>query len=414
MLKQLRLAKELELKCSKLESYQEKETSFKTRSEELERAINEAATEEDMKLVDEELNKLEQEKQELEEEKKPLEQAIQDLENELEDLKKQSEEVSKSEEDKQVEERGHASMDKYFELRSVKEFYENLRDLKTRGVTGSQLTVPQEVINRVMVKVNDYASLYPLVDKIKVKGTARVLIDTDETGATWMEMTSEFSKGDTGTITNIDFDGYKLGKLTTIDNSILQDSIINLDAYITQKIAKAIAKSIDSGILNGEGSSSKQPEGIITKLEGSNKVTVKDATSLAEIVAPIAKIDTGKDDVGEIVAVMNRTTYYNRILALNVGTNAQGQVVATLPNLASPTILGLKVIFSAHMTDDQVLFGDFTKYTLVEREDITIEKSEHAFFAQDQLAFLGKGRFDGKPTNKNAFALVTLEYTPVV
>ena len=413
MLKQLRLAKELELKRSKLESYQEKETSFKTRSEELERAINEAANEEDMQLVNEEVDKLEKEKQELEEEKKPLEQAIQDLENELEDLKKQSEEVSKGEEDKQVEERGNASMDKYFELRSVKEFYEGLRDLKTRGVTGSELTVPQEVIDRVMVKVNDYASVYPLVDKIKVKGTTRVLIDVDEAGATWMEMTSEFAKGDTASITNVDFDGYKLGKLTTIDNSILQDSIINLDAYVTQKIAKAIAKSLDEAILKGKGSASKQPDGIITKI-GDNTATVTDATSLAEIVAPIAKIDTGKDDVGEIIAVMNRATYYNKILPLNVGINAQGQVVGTIPNLADPNILGLKVVFSAHMDDDKVLFGDYKKYTLIEREDIKIEKSEHAYFAQDQLAFRGKGRFDGKPTNAKAFVLVTLETTPAV
>lgn len=415
MLKQLRLAKELELKRSKLQSYQEREEGFKTRSAELEQAISEATNEEDMKLVDEEVEKLEGEKRELEAEKKPLEEEIAELEKQLEELKKQAEDVSKNEDTNknQLEERGNVKMEQYFELRSVKEFYDGLRDMKVRGVTGSQLIVPQEVIDRVMVKVNDYASVYPLVDKIKVKGTSRVLIDVDEAGANWMEMSAAFTPGNVGSITNIDFDGYKLGKLTTVDNSILQDSIVNLDAYVTQKIAKAIAKSIDEAILKGAGSGSKQPEGIITKID-SNKVTVKDAKSLAEIVAPIAKVDTGKDDVGEIIAVMNRATYYNKILALNVGINAQGQVVGTIPNLADPNILGLKVVFSAHMDDDKVLFGDFKKYTLVEREDITIEKSEHAYFAQDQLAFRGKGRFDGKPTNAKAFVLVTLQTTPTV
>ena len=63
------------------------------------------------------------------------------------------------------------------------------------------------------------------------------------------------------------------------------------------------------------------------------------------------------------------------------------------------------------MEEDTVLFGDFDKYTLVEREDITIDNSIHVKFAEDQTAFRGKGRFDGKPTNVDAFALVTITNT---
>jgi len=55
-----------------------------------------------------------------------------------------------------------------------------------------------------------------------------------------------------------------------------------------------------------------------------------------------------------------------------------------------------------------VLFGDFSQYTLVERENITIDRSEHVKFTEDQMAFRGKGRFDGKPTKPAAFALVTI------
>ena len=64
------------------------------------------------------------------------------------------------------------------------------------------------------------------------------------------------------------------------------------------------------------------------------------------------------------------------------------------------------------MAADEVLFGDFQQYTLVERENITIDNSEHVRFVEDQMAFRGKGRFDGKPTKAEAFALVTI--TPAV
>lgn len=415
MLKQLRLAKELEMKRSKLNDLLTREQEYKQKADELAAAITEAETEEDIALVDESVAELEEQKAELQEQKQQIESEIAEVEAKLEELTNQQEEVIENEETKtnEKEERGNVKMtNNYFETRSVKEFYEGLKELKTRAVTGGELTVPQEVIDKVMVLVHDFASIYPLVDKIKVKGEARVLIDVDETGAAWMEMTSGFTAGDTGSISVIDFLGYKLGKLTLIDNSILQDSIVNLDDYVTKKIAKAIAKSLDNAILNGAGSASYQPTGIIPSLAVANKVSVV-AESLADVVAPIGLIDNGTQAVDGIKAVMSRKTYYNRILALNVGTNSNGAIVGAIPNLEQPTLLGLDVVFSAHLAEDVILFGDYSQYTLVEREDIVIEKSTHAAFAEDKLAVRGKGRFDGKPTNANAFVQVTLTDAPV-
>jgi HK97 family phage major capsid protein len=129
-------------------------------------------------------------------------------------------------------------------------------------------------------------------------------------------------------------------------------------------------------------------------------------------VKPIGLIDTGLDVVGEIRAVMRRSTYYAYFLEMSINTNADGEVVGRLPNLVRPDILGIPVTFSNHMPADQVLYGEFDKYTLVERENISIDNSEHVRFVEDQMAFRGKGRFDGKPTKPEAFALITI--TPAV
>lgn len=422
MLIQLRYAKEIEIKRNKLKEFETREADFKKREKDLERALGEAETEEDMKLVSDSVDELEAEKAQLQEEKTTIEAEMKVVQDKLDALNEKRSDGDNDDqiedEEKQTQERGKRSMTKqsYLKLRHVKEFYTQLRELKTRGVTGQSITVPQEVIDHVMIQVGDYTTLYPLVDRIKVKGTARILLDVSEEGAVWMEMVGALPEGDTGSITNIDFDGFKLGKITAIDNAFLQDSIINLDAYVTKKIAIAIAKSLDKAILKGEGAANKQPDGIIPKLNADNKVgvaltgTIKD---IAKIVAPIGLIDDGEESVGEIVAVMKRKTYYNRIVAMNMGEASDGIPNAKLPNLANPTILGLRVVFNQHMDEDQILYGDFQKYTLVEREDITIERSEHAKFTQDQLAIRGKGRFDGKPTNVDAFVLVTLSEAAV-
>jgi HK97 family phage major capsid protein len=193
----------------------------------------------------------------------------------------------------------------------------------------------------------------------------------------------------------------------------LQDSVINLDQYVSNKIARAIGLALDIAILNGTGSVGKQPTGIIPQIPVGNQVTVAETgATMADYVKPIGLIDTGLDSVGEIIAVMKRSTYYNYFLEMSINTNANGDVVGKLPNLTRPDILGIRVVFNNAMAADEVLYGDFQQYTLVERENITVDSSEHIRFVEDQMAFRGKGRFDGKPTKPEAFALVTI--TPAV
>ncbi|WHY76232.1 phage major capsid protein [Neobacillus sp. WH10] len=416
-LRQIMLAKKIEQRKSSLADLLIQEEGFVTRSAELEAAIEEAKTDEEIAAVEESINNLDAEKADLEQKKSKLEGDIADLEGELEQLNsKEPQKQKRSNEKGEVEGMNRFQVrellktGEYYKRSEVVEFYDKFKNL--RAVTGGELTIPEVVVSRIMDIMGDFTTLYPLVDKIQVKGTTRILVDTDTTPATWIEQKGALTPGDVGTITNVDFDGFKVGKVTFVDNYLLQDSIINLDAYVVKKIARAIALALDIAILKGTGSANKQPDGIIPQLPAGNKVNVPSNAKLAEFVKPIGLVDSGEDSVGEIVAVMKRKTYYDRFLEFSINTNAQGDVVGKLPNLKNPDLLGLRVVFNNNMDPDTVLYGDFNKYTLVERESITIDNSEHVKFVEDQTAFRGKGRFDGKPVQKNAFVLVTI--TPAV
>lgn len=417
MLKQLMLRKKIEQRQATLAELLIKEEGLTNRSAELEKAIEEASNDEEVTAVEEEITKLETEKSELEQKKSTLEGEIADLEGELEQLNSKA--PTNQSRSKSIEnERGVEGMNRlqvrhllqtgeYYQRSEVKEFYEQFKNL--RGVTGGELTIPEIVVNRIMDIMGDFTTLYPLVDKIQVKGTTRILIDTDTTPATWVEQSAAIPTGSVGTITAVDFDGFKVGKVTFVDNYLLQDSIINLDAYVTKKIARAIAKALDKAIVKGEGSAQKQPEGIIPKLPAENQVDVTaDSNLLKNLVKKVGLIDTGEDSVGEIVAVMHRRTYYNRLVEFSIQVDSNGNVVGKLPNLKQPDLVGLRVVFNNNLDEDKVLFGEFQQYTLIERESITIDNSEHVKFVEDQMAFRGKGRFDGKPVKPKAFALVTI------
>jgi HK97 family phage major capsid protein len=422
MLKQLKLAKTIEIKRNKLKELEVKMDAIKKRSEDTQKALEEAVTEEDIKTVEAEITEIEKEQGDVEVEKKTIEAEITDLETELEDVKEREAQASKQNQKREkgavegmkginrLQVRELLKTGEYYTRSEVVEFYEKFKNL--RAVTGGELTIPEVIVNRIMDILGDYSNIYNLVDRIQVKGTARILIDTDTTPATWVEQNASLPVGDVGTLAYLDFDGFKVGKVTFVDNYLLQDSVINLDQYVVSKIARAIALALEISILKGTGLAGKQPTGIIPSIPVENQVTVAEGSPMADYVKPIGLIDTGDDRVGEITAVMRRSTYYAYFLEMSINVNADGNVVGRLPNLTRPDILGIPVVFSNHMDADEVLYGEFDKYTLVERENIAIDNSEHVRFVEDQMAFRGKGRFDGKPTKPEAFALVTI--TPAV
>lgn len=419
MLKQLKIAKTIEIKRNKLKELETKMDAIKIRSDATQTALEEAVTEEDITTVEAEITKIEEEQVEVETEKKTIEAEITQLETELEDVKEREAKATKQNQKRdkgvvdgmsRVQVRELLKTGEYYKRSEVVEFYEKFKNL--RAVTGGELAIPEVIVNRIMDILGDYSRIYQLVDRIQVKGTARILIDTDTTPATWVEQNASLPIGDVGTLAYLDFDGFKVGKVTFVDNYLLQDSVINLDQYVVSKIARAIALALEISILNGTGLAGKQPTGIIPSIPVENRVTVTEGSPMADYVKPIGLIDTGEDVVGEIRAVMRRSTYYAYFLDLTINTNANGDIVGRLPNLATPDILGIPVEFSNHMAVDTVLYGEFDKYTLVERENISIDNSEHVRFVEDQMAFRGKGRFDGKPTKPEAFALVTI--TPTV
>ncbi|SDC06002.1 phage major capsid protein [Shouchella lonarensis] len=420
MLKQLRLQKTLEQKREALTKYEVREKELEAKGDELKQSLEEATTEEDLKLVDEKIDELDKEKEDNENSKKKIDAEIEAIEKELADVEERSKAKDATRDKREnnatggdgdmnrLQVREMLRTGEYYKDQEVREFYERFKQL--RSVAGGELTIPHLVINRIMDILGDFTTLYPLVEKIRVKGTARMLFDTDTTPATWIEQHAAIPTGDVGTVVHLDFDGYKVGKVVFVDNYMLQDSLINLDDYTTKKIARSIALAVDGGIAAGKGAAEKQPLGIIPALPDSNKVEVNaDADLVINLLKQVGRIDTGLDRVGEIVAVMHRQTYYDRLLSYSVNVNATGNVVGKLPNLGQPDLVGLRVVFNNFIPRDAVLFGDFSKYTLVERETISIDRSEHVKFAEDQMGFRGKARFDGKPTKPEAFVLAVIK-----
>ena len=179
MLRQLMIAKQIEQRKNALAELAKQEESFKVRSQELEAAIEEAQTDEEITAVTEEVEKLEAEQAELKEKKSKLEDEIAELEGELEEIK--SKEPLNNVRGKENMNKGREQMK---ELRSAINEYVRSKGKVLREVDGFKVVdggalvpeellspekVPEDVVDLTqyvkVVKVNRGSGTYPIISK---------------------------------------------------------------------------------------------------------------------------------------------------------------------------------------------------------------------------------------------------------
>lgn len=427
-LKQLMLSKNIEQRKAELVGLQEQETVLKTRAAELEAAIEEAQTDEEIALVDEEINKLDTDKDALEEKKSKLEGEINALEGELEELnsKEPTNTPPKDPEKREQITGGDVRMahNKY-ETRAqmldrlnqpeVREFYSTISELAKdkRAVTGTDVIIPEAVINMIQQRLGDYSTLYKEVTVQTLNGTARIIMDGAIPEAIWTEMCDPVQELATS-FSQTELDGFKVGGFIPICNAILEDSMINLANFVENRLAMAIAKALDKAILLGKPAT-KQPTGVIEALAavGLEAQNVDSDGSLKDLVSHISLIDDGEDGapVGEVIAVMKRSLYYSLIAPQTFLPTADGRLViqtAQAPRLPD----GTRIVFNQYVPDNTIVLGDFKKYLLGERKGVQLAVSTDVKFIEDQTVFRGTARYDGKPIYPEYFVVVTVVPTP--
>ena len=425
-LKQILVARKIEQRKALLAELVSHEEAFTKRSAELEAAIEEAENDEELSAVEEEATKLDGEKTEHEEQKSKLESEIGELEEELTELNENAPKNNKENRSaapktniRKTEGESRMKVNKY-ETRSqmldrlneeeVRSFYTKVSEAakNKRALTDTNIVIPEQVINMIQTRLGDYSKLYSEVTVQTLTGTARVVMDGAIPEAIWTEMCDPVEEL-ASSFSQTELDGYKVGGFIPVCNAVLEDSMINLANFIEERLSMAIAKSLDKAILVGSGT--KQPTGIVTALAvGGNEaqnVSVEDR--LQNIVGTMGLIDTGEDgaDIGEVIAVMKRSTYYTRISPQTFLPTADGRLVvqtAQSPRLPD----GTRIVFSQYAPADTIIMGDFKKYLLGERAGVKLAVSTDVRFIQDQTVFKGTARYDGKPIYNDAFVVITL------
>ena len=454
-LKTIMLRRSIEKKTEELKALRAKDDEFNAREADLEKAIDEASTQEEEDAVTHEVEAFDTEKADHEANKAKIQNEIEDLEAQLESTERKIPEPHTPEKTDTKERKdihmeninirnlpaGQRAFDaltaeqrrSIVERNEVKEFLTRMRSMKgqTRDVAGAELTIPVVFLELISENMYRYSKLLNRVRMRTVGGQARQTIAGTVPEAVWTEMCGAINEL-TFTFNQVTLDGYKVAGYVPVCNSVLEDNDIDLAGWIVEMLSESIGLAMDKAILYGKGAASNMPMGIVTRLAQTAQPDNYPANAPAWVdlhTTNIIQIDSSQDAVdfwaALAVAAGNTYTKYARgtqFWAMNSKTlatlksklitfAASGELLARF-NGVMPIIDG-DVDVLEFMPDGDIVGGYGDLYLLAMRSGMTIESSREVQFIQDNTVFRAKQRADGQPVIPGAFVAININNTSV-
>lgn len=451
-LKAILLGKKLREKRAALEKLMEKDAEFDTREKEIAAAIeevNEESTAEERSAVDELVSQFDADKAAHEAEKAELDKVIGEMEADLaaEEAAQNTdpapvtqEERKERKETKKMESRAKffgmnvQERDQFFAREDVKNYLQEVRSCirEKRALTNVGLTIPTVMLELLRENLENYSKLYRHVRVARVNGTARQLIMGAIPEAIWTDCCANLNELTLG-FNDLEMDCYRVGGYFAVCNANLEDSDIALASELLTALGQAIGLALDKAILFGRNTdaAAKMPLGVVSRLAQTSQPAGYPATARAwadlhtSNIKTIANTNTGialfqalmlnfgaakgKYSRGEIVHVMNETTY-TYLMAQAMSIDAAGAIVSGVRGGTMPVIGGIIEVLN-FVPDYVIVSGYFDLYVLAERAGQQFASSEHVRFLQDQTVFKGTARYDGAPAIAEAFVVMGVNGT---
>lgn len=228
-------------------------------------------------------------------------------------------------------------------------------------------------------------------------GDRKIPVVATKGSASWVDEEGQITESD-DSFNQVSIGAYKLGTLVKVSNELLNDTVFDLEKYISKEFARRIGVKEEDAFFNGDGSG--KPTGIFHSTGGAQVGVTTASTSAItadevidlfySLAAPYRKNAVWVVNDATIKAIRKLKDGNGNYLwqpALTSGTpdTLLGRPVYT--STAVPTIAsGAKVM----------AFGDFSYYWIADRQGRIFKKLTELYAATDQTGFIGTQRVDGK------------------
>lgn len=265
----------------------------------------------------------------------------------------------------------------------------------TYGGTSGAVLAPETTANSILEKVAEFSPVRSLAQVIAMGGPLLQLpklvneVDPVEVAETAARTEDEPS------FEQIDLKPYEMGVIVPVSRILLEDAQINLDAYLTDHIARRFGQVEARWFVRGNGTS--QAEGLLTNAEiAETETTVSDlANGLVDAyyAVPSAYASRGAWLMPRSVMAVVRKLRSSMGEALWEPALAAGQ---------PPTILGRPVYEAVDMDgpvagNTVAIFGDFhSGYAIADRTGLSVLRDEYTGAANGIVKLHARRRVGGR------------------
>lgn len=258
--------------------------------------------------------------------------------------------------------------------------------------------VPDEY-ERTLVEALEEENIFRQLAKViqTSSGDRKIPVVATKGTASWIDEEGAFTESD-DSFSQVSIGAYKLGTMIKVSEELLNDSVFDLESYISREFARRIGAKEEEAFFTGDGSG--KPLGILATTGGAELgVTAASATAITA------------DELIDLFYSLKSPYRRNAVWLLNDSTikairklkDNQGQYLWQ-PSLTAgtpDTILGRPVRTSAYMPAiaaeaKTIAFGDFSYYWIADRQGRSFKRLNELYAANGQVGFLASQRVDGK------------------
>jgi HK97 family phage major capsid protein len=258
--------------------------------------------------------------------------------------------------------------------------------------------VPDEFERTLVDTLEDENIFRRLANVINTSsGDRKIPVVASKGTASWIDEEGAIPESD-DSFGQVTIGAYKLGTMIKVSEELLNDSVFNLETYISKEFARRIGNKEEDAFFTGDGSG--KPTGILATTGGAQLgVTSASATAITidEVLDLFYSLKAPYRN--KAVFVMNDAT----VKAIRKLKDGQGQYLwqPSLQAGTPDTILNRPLYTSAYIptiasTAKSIVFGDFSYYWVADRQGRVFKRLNELYAATGQVGFVATQRVDGK------------------
>lgn len=219
-------------------------------------------------------------------------------------------------------------------------------------------------------------------------------------GADFTASKPEFNKRSIG--------AYKVGALTYVTVEAMQDTFIDMEAWVRGDFAKAFADLEETHFINGTGS--KQPSGILTGGTLGVTAAASNAVTADELMDLMYSVENKYRK--RSVWLMNDSTV--KLIRKLKDTTGRYLWEPSMKDGQPDMLLGKRLYTSSAMPEAAanakvVVFGDFKQYRIMDRRGLYFQRLNEIAATSGQVAFLAYRRYDAQVIRSDALKYLAMK-----